>query len=474
MRSEGRAGTPGRRRSALVFGGGVAGIAASKRLAESGWDVTLLEARSTLGGRAFSFNEPRSGRVLDNGQHIIVGACTNMVALLEAIGSRRLWRLQPQLDVAVYDRRQKLGRLYGVSAPSPMHLLPAFLSYSHLGWLDKVKAARAVVSMMRANRQAPELEDMTFYDWLKARGQPDRIVSNLWNVLIEGTLNDNVREVSASMGLMIIQDGLLAGRRTINIGYPVAPLGDALARPAQTHLEKLGVKVITGCSVRCVNTDSNCRVENVTTGDGRNLQADVYVSAVPFWVLPKFFSGSMAATPTLRRLSNLQTSPIVNVYLLYDRPVMARDFCYVLDSPLQWVFNSTLIYGEENRENRQSLSISVSAAWEYIDDGRSQFAHAIAHEMLDAFPKARDATLLDAVVVKQRNATFRCTPGANRFRPGPRTESPNLFLAGEWTDTGWPSTMESAVISGYNAADAVMSSERARSESESKGVGSMD
>ena len=455
-------GAPGsstRRRSALVFGGGLAGIAASKRLAEAGWQVTLLEARSSLGGRVFSFREPQSGRVLDNGQHIIVGACTNMIAFLEAIAARHLWHLQPQLDVAVYDRRQRLGRLYGVSTPTPMHLLPAFLTYSHLGWLDKAKAARAIVSMMRVNRQAPELESMTFYDWLKSRGQTDRIVANLWNVLIEGTLNDNIREVSASMGLMIIQDGLLAGQRTINVGYPTVPLNEALARPAQGYLEKLGVRVTTGCPVRCVNTDANRRVESITVGNGSSLQADAYVSAVPFWTLPKLFSGSMADASTVRGLSNLQTSPIVNVYLLYDQQVMTDDFCYILNSPLQWVFNSTLIYGDRIQENQQSLSVSVSAAWEYIDVERSRFSHTIANEMLAAFPKARDATLLDAVVVKQRNATFRCITGANQHRPGPRTESPNLFLAGEWTNTGWPSTMESAVISGYNAAEAVISSE---------------
>lgn len=472
-RDGGAPGSPTRPRSAIVFGGGLAGIAASRRLAETGWQVTLLEARASLGGRVFSFHEPQSGRALDNGQHIIVGACTNMIAFLEAIGARHLWHLQPQLDVAIYDRRQRMGRLYGVSAPTPMHLLPAFLTYSHLGWLDKAKAARAIVSMMRVNRRAPELESMTFYDWLKARGQPDRIVANLWNVLIEGTLNDNIKEVSASMGLMIIQDGLLAGRHTINIGYPTVPLDDALARPARDYLEKLGVRVTTGCPVRCVNTDANRRVESITSGDGSSLQADAYVSAVPFWTLPKLFSGSMAEAPTVRQLSNLQTSPIVNVHLLYDQPVMEGDFCYVLNSPLQWVFNSTLIYGDRLQERQQSLSVSVSAAWEYIDVARSRFADTIACEMLAAFPKARNATLLDAVVVKQRNATFRCIPGANRHRPGPRTESPNLFLAGEWTNTGWPSTMESAVISGYNAAEAVMSSKWAQGKTESACARSM-
>jgi squalene-associated FAD-dependent desaturase len=465
--------TQTQQRSALVFGGGVAGIAASARLAESGWNVTLLEARSSLGGRVFSFEDPGSGRILDNGQHVVVGACTNLLDFLDKIGARHLWHLQPHLDAAVYDRAGRLGRLYGITAPTPMYLLPAFLSYPHLSWLDKLQATRCLVSAMFTPRHDPALEDMTFYDWLRARGQTDRIVSNLWNVLVEGTLNDNVRDVSASMGLMIVQEGLLAGKNAATIGYPIAPLMDALVRPAQTYLENLGVTIVSGTTVRCIHVDPEGSVGGITVGDGSTMRADAYISAVPFWTLPNLVEGPLAESKTLRRLSGLQTSPIVNVHLQYDRPVMKRDFCYFLDSPLQWVFNSTRIYGDTNEGGQQSLSVSVSAAWDYIDLDRSDFARTIADEMLHAFPDARHARLLDAVVVKQRNATFRCTPGANRFRPGPHTESPNLFLAGEWANTGWPSTMEGALISGYNAAEAVMSSNIVHVPSEKSSVGSM-
>lgn len=462
-----------RRPSALVLGGGLAGIAASARLAEAGWRVTLVEARSTLGGRVFSFRDPRTGRVLDNGQHVIVGACSSLLGFLDTIGARHLWHLQPRLNVAVYDRRQRLGRLYGVGAPVPVHLLPAFLSYPHLTWLDKLKAVRCLVSIMLTRRDRPELEHVTFYDWLLARGQTHRLVSNLWNVLVEGTLNDNIRDVSASMGLMIVQDGLLARSNSANVGYPNAPLMDALINPARAYLDKLGVTVMTGIPVRCVNAGPDGAVQSITVGDGTTMRADAYVSAVPFWTLPNVLLEHFAASTTLHALSRLQTSPIVNIHLRYDRPVMEGDFCYFLDSPLQWVFNSTRIYGHDSDGTTQALSISVSAAWDYVDLPRSDLTRAIADEMLRVFPKARNAALLEAVVVKQPNATFRCTPGANRFRPGPHTESPNLFLAGEWTNTGWPSTMESAVISGYNAADAAMSSICAASVTEDQRVGPM-
>ena len=451
--------------SALVIGGGLAGIAAAARLAEGGWQVTLLEARATLGGRAFSYRDPQTGCELDNGQHIIVGACRSLIAFLERIGARHLWHIQPRLNVAVYSRAGQRGRLYGAPGlvPAPAHLLPAFLTYPHLGPLDKLKAVRALLAAIRANRRHPALETITFYHWLRRRGQSERAIDNLWNVLIEGTLNDNIRAVSAAMGLMIVQDGLLQGRHAANVGYPLAPLGEALGKPARRYLQRLGVRIMPGSPARVINFHRSCKrdqpgpVQSVAAGRAGILQADAYISAVPFWVLPNLLPPGPAAGEPFARLSQLQPAPIVNIHLRYDRPVMAGDFCYFLDRPLQWVFNRSRIAGAASPAAGQSLTVSVSAAWDLVNRPRRELAAMVIAEMRQAFPAARSAAVADSVVVKQRHATFRCVPGAHRLRPGPRTSSPNLFLAGEWTDTGWPSTMESAVISGYNAAGAVMS-----------------
>ena len=451
-------------RRALVIGGGIAGIAAAARLAEAGWSVTLLEARSTLGGRVFSFRHPRTGRILDNGQHVIVGACRNLIAFLKRIDAWQYWRLQPRLDVAVSSRAGRHGRLYGMAGPAPAHLLASFLAYPHLGIRDKAGAVRGLLASMRANRNAPGLEDGAFYQWLRAHGQSERAVNNLWNVLIEGTLNDNVRAVSAAMGLMIVQEGLLRGRRDANVGYPTVPLSDALGNPARRYLEGQGVRALTGCAARAICAGADGRVQGVIAGDGSRLTADAYISAVPFWILPNILPPSLAAAQPFAELNRLETAPIINIHLGYDRPVLAGDFRYFVDSPLQWVFNNSAICGNEHppagrqTDGQQWLTVSISAAWDYIDCRRDALAQRIAAEMRAVLPAAADAVLLDAVVVKQRHATFRCTPGATRRRPGPRTASPNLFLAGEWTDTGWPSTMEGAVISGYNAANAALES----------------
>ncbi len=450
--------------SALVIGGGLAGIAAAARLAEYGWQVTLLEARTSLGGRAFSFDDRESGRELDNGQHVIVGACHNLVSFFERIGVGDLWHLQPRLNVDVYDGSGRKGKLYGLGGPAPGHLLAALVTYRHLSVGDKLKAVRGVIAAMFANRSAHELETMSFYEWLRAHGQSERGIYNLWNVVIEGTLNDNIRDVSAAMGLMIVQDGLLTGRRTANIGYPKAPLGQAVGAPCEAYLDRLGVRTLLGCTAQGIETGADGLVQRLVTASGQVMSADAYVSAVPFWVLPNLIPDHLAKKAPFNEIGGLRASPIVNVHLDYDRTVMDGDFCYFLDSPLQWVFNGSRIRGTDRREDGpslddgQSLTVSISAAWDHIDLPRGELAGSIAEEMRSVFPRARRAQLVGSTVVKQRNATFRCTPGAQRMRPGPTTVAPNLFLAGEWTDTGWPSTMEGAIISGYNAAAAVMSS----------------
>ena len=535
----------------MVLGGGIAGIASAVFLLEQGYPVTLVEARRFLGGRVFSFTDEETGVPVDNGQHVIVGCCSYFIGFLKRLGVSDQWYLQPRLRLRVLDRQGKEGLLAASRLPAPFHLLPALLAYPHLETGDKIRAIAALARAKFTNRHQPYLEEMTFYQWLKQQGQSERAIQNLWNLLVMPTLNDDVREVSAAMGLMIVQEGMLEGYHNADVGYAADGLLAAIGEPAKKYLLDKGARLLLGSSVRRVCLGSN-RVKGIELASGDVVTGEVYVSALPFSVLLGVLPGDIIEQPFLQRLSSLETSPIVNIHLWYDRPVMDGDFCALIDSPLQWVFNKSAILGgehkdspalsseikippaplyqrgagphhpplsqrergddplsdsppsqggesqslppweggrlgwglngigkspfrkggfrgisahadqspsrEEETDQGQYICISVSAAWEYIDKAREELAQQFIDEMAEVFPRAREAKVKRSIVVKQRHATFRCLPGANELRPGSQTPIANLFLAGEWTDTGWPSTMESAVRSGYNAAQAIISS----------------
>ena len=453
----------------MVLGGGVAGIATAMYLLDRGYRVDLIEARDFLGGRSFSFTDKETGGAVDNGQHVIIKGCSQFLDLLQRLGALDRWYQQPRLNLPIRDRRGNSGSLSSSRLPSPFHLTPSFFGYSHLGFRDKFRVALALARAKFTDRHQPYLEQITFKEWLDQSGQTERAVQNFWNLLLMPTLNDSVQDVSATMGLMIVQEGMLAGSHSADLGYPQEGLLDALGEPAREYLSIQGVRLILNSPIRSIMTKSD-EVQAVELSSGEIWSGRIFVSALPFDALLRVLPQEALEMPYFQRLTGLESSPIVNVHLWYDRQVMAQDFCVFADSPLQWVFNQSLIYsrsrlglkktglarGQES-DASQHICISLSAAWEYIGQPREALAERFIEEMARVFPEAEKARVQRAVVVKQRQATFRCLPGVNDLRPASPTPYCNLFLAGEWTNTGWPSTMESAARSGYNAAQAVLS-----------------
>lgn len=433
-------------------------------LLEQGYPVKLVEARSFLGGRAFSFVDSETRATVDNGQHVIVGCCTYFIDFLQRLGVSEKWYLQPKLQLKIIDRRGKVGALKSGGLPPPFHLFISFLTYTHLGIGDKIRVLLALARAKYTDRYQPDLERLSFYQWLKQQGQSERAIQNVWNLLVKPTLNDDVQDVSASMGLMIVQEGLLNGYHNSDVGYALDGLLPSIGGPAQKYLSDRGCQVMLGSPVRRILGDSH-RVSGVELASGELVKGDVWVSALPPDILRQVLPEELVnAVPVFSRLAGLETSPIVNIHLFYDRPVMDEDFLAIVDSPLQWVFNKSRILKGSGTSGLlsgegQYICISISAAWEYIELTREEISAAFILEMADVFPAARQAKVLRSLVVKQRNATFRCLPGTDALRLASVTPVSNLFLAGEWTDTGWPSTMESAVRSGYNAARAIVSAE---------------
>jgi squalene-associated FAD-dependent desaturase len=324
-----------------------------------------------------------------------------------------------------------------------------------LGVKDKLFALYGLVKLMLADRRQSQLEDQSFYRWLKDHHQTERTIETFWNLITLPTLNDNVRDVSASMGMMVFQEGILKGRGSANIGYAKVGLSELIGDAARSYIQEKGGSLLLGRSVSRI-VCSGSQVTGVELVGGEVVRGDVYISALPYNVMVKTLPKEVLACEPLRGISGLSSSPIVNVHIWYDRQIMDEEFVAVLDSPLQWVFNKSRILGLSDSVPGQYLCISLSGAWDYIHQPKEDLQRLFVAAMAEAFPKAVQARAEKVLVVKEAHATFRCLPGAATHRPSDIMPLDNLYLAGEWTDTGWPSTMEGAVRSGQRAAETII------------------
>ena len=442
----------------MVIGGGLAGLSAACALAERGIAVTLIERRNYLGGRAFSFIDPHTGMELDNGQHVFLRCCIEYIDFLRKIGAFEQTTLQEQLRVTVADRSGKRGVLSSTRfLPAPLDVLPSLLLYRHLGLMDRLRIVRGMMSIRRTNRERERerLESMSFRDWLLQHGQNDRTITALWELITLPILNDTIDAASAYMGIMAFQDSLLAGKGMADLGYSRVGLSTLVSEGARHFIESRGGRLIMGRRVSDLLVKDG-RVTGVTVGE-ETIDADAVISAVPWDGLERLLASEETDAHLAEvRAPQLEWAPIVGLHIAYDRPVMNEPFLTVVDSPIQWVFNRSLM--QESADVNSRLLVSISAAWQEAGMTEDELRDLAEAELRAVFPETRNASMTLFRVVKQPQATFRCLPGIQEQRLGQSTNVPGLFLAGDWTQTGWPATMESAVRSGNLAAKAVESS----------------
>jgi squalene-associated FAD-dependent desaturase len=321
--------------------------------------------------------------------------------------------------------------------------------------VDRLRALYGALCILFTRRQRGEgLKEMTFYSWLRRRGQSERAIENLWNLIVLPTLNEDVYRASADWGIMVFQEALLKGAHNADIGYSQVGLGSLVSSAATSYIESRGGKVITGQGVRSLEVKDS-GVDGAVLVDGTVLKADLYLSSLPADSALGLLPEAWREDDFFKLALEISWSPIVNVYIRYDRQVMDAPFAAFLGSEAQWVFNRSQIQGE-GESYGQRLGVSLSGAWKYIGMSRAELEELFVSELSDLFPAAREAKVLSFAVVKQRRATFSATPGGDGARLSHRTPIANFFLAGDWTDTGWPSTMEGAVRSGVNAASEII------------------
>ena len=442
-------------RAAVVIGGGLAGLAAALRLSESGVRTTLVETRKKLGGRATSFVEPGSDDVLDNCQHVLLGCCTNLIDFYDRLGVSDLIEWHRKLYFC--DATGRIDTLTGDPLPAPCHLSRSLWTFGSLSFRDKMSISRGMLAMMRASKAARKMwHDMSFADWLAAHKQTPGATQTFWAPVIVSALNETIDRVAADYAIQVFEEGLLAHRRSYQMGLAKTPLVE-LYDAAAAALQQAGGQVMTGASAESLTFNGE-RITSLKLGDGTSLQGHVYVAALPFDRLDKIAPPELKRHDTrLQALDQFEVSPILGVHLWFDQPVMDLPHLTLTASPLQWIFNKGIEADSEGKR-RQHLHGVISAAHDLVNQSADDIAEMVVAEVRKALPgdAAKQATLLRHRVIKEKRATFSLKPGVDRIRPKAAGVTKNLLLAGDWTDSGWPATMEGAVRSGYLAAAAAL------------------
>jgi len=425
----------------IVIGGGPAGIAAACALAERGKKTLLLERTPRLGGRAASFDYITMDEEVDYGQHVLMRCCTASIDLLQQLGMEISVRFQKSLRVPIVCGTDR-SVITSVPLPGPLHLLPSLIQYRLLSFRERGAVLRAGLSLLTQNPG----EEQTFADWLSSHGQTERAIARLWEPICIATLNERPHAVSAHAAQMIFKEGFFSPHGA-EIGLFTIPLSRIFSA-AIPFLRVRGGEVRTDAPVRRILVEKG-RAHGVELITGERIEANGVIAAIPPYDLLPLLPGAVISNPIFTRLKEIWFSPIVNLHLWFARPVMEEPLLIAIDSPVQAIFDLTKIQG---REGITHIVLSQSAARDLIDIPITTIKEHLFSALSALLPKAHKARLLDDLLIKSPHATFVPAPGSEVLRPGAQTPIGGLLLAGDYTATGWPSTIEGAIRSGRRAA----------------------
>jgi zeta-carotene desaturase len=449
-------------KTVIVVGGGVAGMSAACALAEAGFAVRLVERRGYLGGRASSYRHPGVDEVIDNCQHALIGAYTNLVGFYRRIGVAE--KIQWTEDMTMIEpggRRSMLGpsRLSGFTLPAPLHALPRLMAAKAFTWGDKLALARAFGAIALGDARDPN-ENLA--DWLKRHKQTQGAVDRFWRLVIASALNAEIETISVPYAAMVIRglfmDSVFGGA----MGMSCVPLSELYAGVAE-FLKSRGGELLLNTTIEGGEKDEETsqwilRTRSSTAGAGE-LRGDYVVAALPFEGMAKLIPGlppSNDAEVLARQIEQHEHWPICSVHLWLDREITELDHAVMLDREIHWLYNQSKLQRRPT-DRGYYIELVISATRGFAALTREAAIEQALRELAEFFPAVKEAKLIKAALVKEVRATFGVPPGIDAARPSAISPWPGLFLAGDWVQTGWPSTMESAARSGHLAAEALCS-----------------
>jgi zeta-carotene desaturase len=429
-----------------IAGGGLAGLAAGCALADAGFRVTLFERRPFLGGRASSYQHPGTGEIVDNCQHVLLGCCTNLIDFYRRTGVESRIRWYDNLTFLEPGGRASVIGPSGL--PAPLHTAPAFLRAACLGVSDKLAISRA---MMALAPSLPADHGKSFLDWLKSHGQTERALDRFWKTILVSALNEDLDRVSVPYAAQVVRESFLKSAAAGRMGVPTVPLTE-LYGVAGDYIRARGGEIRFRAGVESFATKGSA----VTVAANEQQEKfDYLLLAVPFDALARILPDGAEAAPLAAKLEHFTTSPITGIHLWFDREISDLDHAVLLDRTIQWMFHKSRLIEAREKGSGSYVELVVSCSRSLVEKSKAEIVEMAVREAEEFFPEARAAKLLKSTVIKEVNATYSPGPGMDQYRPGAGTAWPRVFLAGDWTATGWPATMEGAVRSGYLAAEAL-------------------
>jgi squalene-associated FAD-dependent desaturase len=444
-----------------IAGGGLAGLAAACALSDKGFRVTLFEKRPFLGGRASSWEHPGTGEVVDNCQHVLFRVCTNLIEFYRRIGveDKILW----YDDMTFIEPGGRASVMHASPMPAPLHTAPSFLRFPFLTGKDKLAISRAIAALTL--RKQPDT-GQSFQQWLLRHGQTENAINRFWRPILVSALSEDLDLISISYAAQVVRESMKSPAAR-HMGVPSIPLTELYNRAGDYIRARGGALHFRSSVAYLTPSESRVTVRIRTRSDEREGQVadvfDYFISALPFDVLDGILIDTPESAALREKISHFETSPITGIHLWFDRQISDLDHAVLLDRTIQWMFHkSRLLEGREAETNGSYIELVVSASKGLIEKSRSEIVDLALKEVRE-FPAARNANLVKSTVIKEVHATYSPRPGIDAYRPQQATAWPRVFLAGDWTATGWPATMEGAVRSGYLAAEALANAAKGKS-----------
>lgn len=435
--------------SVAIAGGGLAGLAAACVLADSGFRVTLYERRPYLGGRASSYEHPSTGEVVDNCQHVLFRVCTNLVEFYRRIGVQD--KIRWYNEMTFIEPGGRMSVLRASPLPAPLHTAPSFLRFPFLTAADKLAIARAIAALTL--RRQPDTGE-SFLQWCHQHRQTENAIQRFWKPILVSALSEDLNLISVSYAAQVVRESMKTPEAR-HMGVPSIPLTDLYNRAGDYIRARRGEIFFRTSLESFLPCGSNVRIRAGETDE----TFDYLILALPFDGLARALPHSPEAEPLREQLSHFETSPITGIHLWFDRQISDLDHAVLLDRTIQWMFHkSRLLTSRASATNDSAgsyIELVVSSSKSLIDESRAEIVELALKEVREFFPAARAANLVKSTVIKELHATYSPRPGIDIYRPQQRTRWPRVFLAGDFTATGWPATMEGAVRSGYLAAGAL-------------------